>query len=236
MSNKIFVGTLYSGEGDYLKCSQAIAKQSGVNVKHHLISNLPELEAHNKLWDDWDLIKNKYDLFVKIDADTVLAHDTVLQEICKLFVEQPRLTGVQCYLYDYFTDGLIYGLNCFSPKVQFTKLNDKLYCDRADTNHDIVLRGNTLPNSLNPAGYHCYHSSDIQAFHYGVHRALKNQTQIFKSVKQAWVKEQDRLRGLAIEGFNMAYLFQTNKSFNYDDDEFKIAFDIAVQNYEKFNS
>lgn len=233
---KVFVGTLYCKENDYDEHTKAINDQENVTVTHHTICNMPEREAHNCLWDSWESAKKDHDLFVKIDADTVLAHNNVLHDICKLFNDEPRLTGVQCYLHDYFTNELIYGLNCFSKKVTFARLDDKLYCDRADGNHDIVIRGNALPSTLIPAGFHCYHANDVQAFHYGLHRALKNQTNVIQSVIKTWQVKKDRLRGLAIEGFKAAESFRNDsKSFNYNDNTFLVAYAAAVDAYEKLS-
>ena len=52
---------------------------------HEIISGLREHEAHNKLWEKWNSVKAKHDLFVKIDADTVLNDEHSLAKIAELF-------------------------------------------------------------------------------------------------------------------------------------------------------
>ncbi len=231
---KIFVGTMYCGEGDYDKCCQSIDNQKNVSVIHSRINNMPEKQAHNLLWDSWRQVKdNEFDMFVKVDADTVLAHDEVLSELWKLMSSNPRITGIQAPLLDYFTDNYINGLNCFSPKVTFKDSTDELFCDRrVDVDHDIVICSNDVPQQLRPAGYHCYHPTDVQSFHFGLHRALKCQIQVIDLVKQAWKRHGDKRRALALLGASCANTFNSG-GFNYDDERFKLAFDGVINKYEQ---
>ena len=228
---KVFVGTLECGEEDFQQCIKAISLQENVVVTHHVINNLPEKEAHNKLWAAWRIAKQDHDVFVKIDADTVLKTNTTLTTICELFKDNSRLTGIQAYLHDHLTSDLIYGLNCFSKKVIFNDTTDELYCDRKiDTGHDIVLRGNQLPSTLIPAADHCKFASKKQAFHYGVHRALKNQKDIYEKVCNAVKLEYSDARYFAKKGFECASLFIEHKKFNYNDNEFNELFEKALKN------
>jgi hypothetical protein len=230
---RVFVGTMYCGEGDYSKCLEAIAAQDGVVIKHISISDLPEKDAHNKLWQSWRDVKQDFDMFVKIDADTVLTHRTVLLEFWKMMQKNPRITGIQAPLLDYFTDGHINGLNCFSPKVTFRDSADELFCDRqVDIDHDIVIKSEGVPPPLRPAGFHCYHSSPVQAFHFGLHRALKNQTQVIELVHQAWKRYNDRLRALAFIGATYAPVFNVG-GFNYKDERFQNVFEAVTHNFDQ---
>jgi hypothetical protein len=230
----IFVGTMYSGEGDFSQCCEAISNQTGVIVSHAVIADLPEKEAHNQLWQAWRDNKDTHDLFVKIDADTVLRTPETLRQIYDQFAKNPRVTGFQAPLHDYMTDGHINGLNAFSPKVIFNDTRDNLYCDRAvDTGHDIVLREKDLPIELVPAGLHCHHATEVQSFHYGVHRMLKGQTVTMDQVFNAWVKHRDRVRLFALVGAHMAPRFSSNRRCNYEDLEFQQAFDEATSRYDE---
>lgn len=222
---RIFVGTMYTQEGEFQDCIARIQAQEGVVVTHVIISNLKEKEAHNALWKAWRDAKDSHDLFVKIDADTVLATTTMLADIYAQFVANQRVTGLQAPLFDYMTDSMINGLNVFSPRVVFNDTNDELYCDRkVDEGHDIVLRERDLPESLVPAGFHCFDPTDRQAFHYGLHRMLKGQTATLDKVFNAWARDRDRARLFALVGAHMSPRFVNNRSFNYDDSEFETAF------------
>jgi len=230
----IFVGTMFCGEGDYYECCSSIYRQKNVSIVHNRLHNLPEKQAHNALWSSWRKIKdNGFDMFVKIDADTVLAHDEILFELWKLMSSNPRITGIQAPLFDYFTDGYINGLNCFSPKVVFNDTTDDLFCDRkVDVNHDIVINSADVGERLRPAGHHCFHATEEQSFHFGLHRALKCQVQVIDLVKQAWKHHNDKQRAFALLGASCANTFN-GASFNYNDEKFKLAFEFAKQNYDK---
>jgi len=233
MSTRVFVGTLRCNEGDYDRCIDAIKNQKNVNVTHVVFSDLPEKEAHNRLWQAWRDVKDQYQMFVKVDADTVLYNENVLNELWKLMQENPRVTGIQAPLLDYFTMGYINGLNCFSPKVTFRDTVDTLFCDRGvDVDHDIVIKANSVPETLRPAGWHCFHATPVQAFHYGLHRTLKRQTSTMALVRQAWSKTPDTCRTFALLGGMMAKTIGPSEC-NYTDEKFKSVFDAACKNYDR---
>ena len=229
---KVFVGTMECGENDFDNCSKIIKEQENAHICHFVVSNMSEHEAHQKLYSVWEQAKNTYELFIKVDADTILSHSNVISEHVKLFTNNPRLTGTQAWLHDYLTDSKIYGLSCIRNTVSFTKCTNHLYPDRVDGKHDIVLRGDQLPNSLNPAGVHCPNPSDKQAFHYGVHRALKNQTQIISKVYNCWKQYGDKKRALVLIGAKYSAKFVNNLEFNYTDEKFNKAFIEVMETYE----
>ena len=130
------------------------------------------------------------------------------------------------------TDGLINGLNSFSTRVIFNDTQDELYCDRqVDTNHDVVLRGDDLPAALRPAGFHCHHATERQAFHYGLHRMLKGQQANIDRVTAAWQRDRDPIRSFVLLGAHAAKDFAQHRRFNYDDAEFEAAFLHAQHSY-----
>jgi hypothetical protein len=226
---KVFIGTLHCNEADYEQCKSAIDSQKNVSITHATITNLPELEAHNKLWDLWRFVKQDYDLFIKIDADTVLCNEFIVHEICKIFASNQDITGLQAPLHDYFTDSFINGLNCFSPAVTFLTSKDSLYCDRkVDVDHKITISSNQVPACLKPAGLHCHFASDEQAFHFGLHRALKNQNEILQRVKSAHAIYNDRKRKLVLLGSEASKAFK-NGNFNYTDEQFRTSFEEALK-------
>lgn len=199
---RVFVGTLHSGEAEFEECKRLIVAQEQVSITHHVISGLPEKEAHNALWDAWDAHKTTHDLFVKVDADTVLAHETVIARAWfEIFAQNKRVTGLQLRLQDFYTGGLIAGLNFFTPRVTFAR-SQELFCDHVDGNHDIVLKGESLGHhaAMEPAGFHCLYPNDEQAFHFGLHRALKGQVHVLSQVLQHNAVAPHHARELALEG------------------------------------
>lgn len=231
---QVFVGTMHCGEGDYDECSIAIHKQRGVALIHSVIEDLPEKEAHNALWESWRAVKaTGFDMFVKVDADTVLAHDEVLLEFWHMMQANPRITGIQAPLLDYFTDGYINGLNCFSNRVTFRNTADALFCDRqVDVDHDVVIKADAVAERLRPAGHHCYRTTDAQAFHFGLHRALKGQATVIDLVRQAYRRHNDRKRALALLGAQCAGTF-TSGGFNYSDERFQQALAGVTHRYDE---
>ena len=227
---RIFVGTLASGEAEFEECCQAIESQQDVEVKHHIISDEPEFEAHNKLWQSWTQVKSDYDLFVKIDADTVLCRPTALIDIFGLFSD-PAITGAQILLHDYFTDRLIAGLNSFSPAVHFHRSSRRLFADRADSNHNVVLKGEVVKH-LAPIGWHCIHPHPRQAFHFGLHRALKQQREIIVRCASVWLKKRDEPRSWALTGA-MAAGWRLRSNYDYGNARFKASFDRYLDNRQR---
>lgn len=218
---RIFVGTLECGESEFEECCKSVNSQVNIYSKQIVISNLNEYDAHNALWEAWYREKENFDLFVKLDADTILSRPTALQEIFKLF-ENPEVTGAQILLHDYFTDSLIPGLNVFSKTVKFRNSLNKLFADRSDYNHKKVLKGEEV-RDLAPIGWHCSNPSPRQAFHYGLHRALKKQKTVLEKCANAWLKNRDNSRAWALSGAMVANWTFRN-SHNYSDKKFEKAF------------
>lgn len=210
------------GEAEFEDCCHAVGEQLNVEVTHYVVADQPEFEAHNQLWEAWGQAKSGYDLMVKVDADTVLSRPTALAEIHALFAD-PAVTGAQILLHDYFTDRLIAGLNAFSPAVIFRQSSKRLFADHADSNHNVVLKGESVAH-LAPIGWHCTHPHPRQAFHFGLHRALKKQHEIIKRCAGVWLVKRDEPRSWALIGA-MAAGWRLRKHFDYGDDRFERAFE-----------
>jgi hypothetical protein len=145
----------------------------------------------------------------------------VLNAFWELFQSNSHITGAQAPLLDYFTGCYINGLNCFSPRVTFRDTVDDLFCDRQiDVDHDIVIKSDDVGDVLRPAGQHCYRATDAQAFHFGLHRALKHQVNTIAQVRTAYKHDGGRGRALALIGAQMCSQFATG-GFNYNDERFK---------------
>jgi hypothetical protein len=209
---RLFVGTLFCGEAEYDECRAAILSQEGVRVTHHIIENQPEFSAHNILWQAWIENRGAHDLFVKIDADTILNRPTALADIAALF-KAPDVTGAQILLHDYFTDDLIAGLNAFSKSVQFRASRSRLFADHADFGHQTVLKGESV-EPLAPIGWHCRHPHPYQAFHYGFHRALKRQTDMLAKCARIWREKPENGRAWALAGAASAHWWH-RRSMDY---------------------
>lgn len=218
---RIFVGTLACGEAEFADCCRAVGAQQSVKVTHHVITDQPEFDAHNQLWAAWYQARTTHELFVKVDADTVLSRPTALAEIHALFAD-PAVTGAQILLHDYFTDRLIAGLNAFTPAVKFHHASSRLFADHADSNHNVVVKGEPVAH-LAPIGWHCTRPHPRQAFHYGVHRVLKKQREVIKQCAGVWLVERDEPRSWALAGA-MTAGWRLKSHFDYGDARFETTF------------
>lgn len=226
---RIFVGTMFCGEAEYKECCHLIARQEDVTIEHFCLENQPEYEAHNALWTQWNGQKVNFDLFIKVDADTLIDDPKMFRKIYNEFASNSRLTGMQIPLHDYFMDGPVFGLNCFSPKVVFTPAQSKLYADRADSGHDITYKHDKVAH-LTPAGRHCAYPEDKQAFHFGLHRMKKNQHENIAKVYRAWQRLGGRGRLLALYGAAAAVTL--HPGHDYADATFNEAFDVFSKDIE----
>jgi hypothetical protein len=196
---RVLVCTLENGEAEFEEARLAILAQSGVEVVHIVISGLNEKAAHLRLGQIWNHQRQRFDMFAKIDADTVLSNSLVLTRVFTR-MKEANATGLQIRLKDYFSDSMILGANFFSPEVHFRRARLPLFPDHSDVGHSKVLKGDQLLD-LEPVGYHCKYPNAYQSYHYGYRRFLKNQLEIVKQVIQVWKREKDPAREWAVKGF-----------------------------------
>jgi hypothetical protein len=227
---RVFVGTMYCGEGEFRRSVGTITSQEGVQLTHKIVKDLPELEAHRELYSAWNAAKTGYDMFVQVDADTTLRDEVTLRECWKTLQTAMKdgYTAIQAPLHDCMTDEWINGLNCYSTLVEFVIPTDDLFCDRTTKNNKTLL-ADAMPPRLKPAGLHMSNPLMLQAFHFGVHRGLKNQHNIESRIKVAFSKDPTKARLYALWGFMKAKEFKTNRRFNYNDPEFIAAYEAACE-------
>lgn len=234
--SRVFVGTLHSNEGDFEKCCEAISLQRNVVVTHKIISNMNERDAHNALWTTWREHQSTHDVFVKVDADTVLISDDTLATICHA-LESQKATGLQAPLHDFMTDNLINGLNAYTSDVVFHVTKDDLFCDRdICTGNTKILRDLELPPELRPAGFHGHYATSLQAFRFAIHRAMKDQRDSMQQLIYAWRRHKDRIRGMGVIGIMIAkrYAEKEKKRSDYSDENFIAAYNDAELRYDEY--
>jgi hypothetical protein len=232
----VYVGTMRCAEAEAEDSASSVAEQDGIELTHHVVSDLPEIDAHRELYGKWNEAKatRGYDMFVQVDADTVIAHKRVLFECWRALTaaRAKNFTSIQAPLHDYLTDSYVLGLNCYSTDVVFLLPGDNLYCDRS-TQNNRTLGPAGLPDCIKPAGLHSPRPSLPQAFHFGVHRGLKNQHQIRKNVLEAYKRDPSKSRGVALLGFHESPAFAKHRKFCYSDAEFQDALEYVLKNYDR---
>lgn len=152
---------------------QAIASlhaQTHKDYDFFIIENLPNKEAHETLYSRFMSSAARYDIFFKLDADMVLRRKTALQEVVSFFDGNPEVELILFELLDWYSDSLIPGLVITRSTARWPLHDDRLMVD----------------STVNITGKHVYvsdreaalavHSPDpapLQAFRFGVHRAMK---------------------------------------------------------------
>lgn len=168
---QILVLTLHSGENEYCQCVLSVKQQVGVYVEHKVFSGLSNVEAHTALYSEIMKLSNKFDVFIKIDADMVLNRESALLEVASHFEKYPSLDHLVCLVNDHYTGSPIFGVHAFSSRVHWEpNLHDKLFVDQGPSFRGLQ---HVAPNSIPIFIEHAPNPSSFQAFHFGYHRALK---------------------------------------------------------------
>lgn len=200
---RVLVGTLYSAEKEFMESRNSALKQQYCRVEHYVIKDLNEFEAHNLLWKVLNSRTDSYDLFVKLDADTILSKSSLFHTVHERLISK-NLDGIQLSLFDYYSQSSIYGLGIFLPNVRFKQSRSRLFADRAIDRHMFKIGQNQDIDFLEDAGLHCSYPSAEQSYRYGLHRWKKGQVDLIRLVLQNWITERDSARGWALIGAIMA--------------------------------
>jgi hypothetical protein len=231
---RVLVGTMYSGEEEYKECIILIKQQQNVNIDHFTVANKPIIEAHHLLYNTWNINREKYDFFVKIDADMLIYDFSLYYRIFEQF-ENTNITGFQLSLLDYYTNNFIFGTHFYKKSVHFN-LNQY---DWKTPDIDVAMNNSNridLKNitAFSPCGYHCKYPNNYQAFHFGSYRMIKKQNLNIISVYYQWKIYNDLARFDCLVGAFMARNLKNN--FGYSNNEFKKIFDNIVINEELINN
>ncbi|WP_299782449.1 hypothetical protein [uncultured Roseobacter sp.] len=171
MKPSFLVITLHSGENEFGACKASVAAQQGVDVSHEVIAGLDNEAAHKALYQMIMSNADSYDRFLKLDADMVLNRPTALQEVNRVFENNPGVDHVVSMVQDHYTNRAIYGVHSFSPRVRWElEKHDQLFVDPDPQYEGTMLRD---PDGLAIYVDHAPDPDRYQAFHFGFHRTLK---------------------------------------------------------------
>jgi hypothetical protein len=217
---------MYCFEGDFEECVKSVMRQKDVQVEQHIIHRQGELEAHQNMVRTWIAVQDRFDGFAKVDADTVITQEDLFSNVFA-DMDLNEASAAQIKLHDYYTDSQINGLNFFTKESKFSIPTDKIYCDRSVQHKKLIHSDHKVFNErLVPAGVHCFYSTGKQAFHFGLHRGIKNRWNEMQLVKDAMIRHNDApssIRGYALAGFEVSKTFG-NEGFDYNDQQFRAAF------------
>lgn len=116
---KLFIGTLYSGEKEFEECVASIQKQTFKEYEHFIFKNLPNKEAHYALFTSFIERCNEFDILIKVDADMVICSEHLFEKIVAKMSNNPHLDVFSIAVHDFFTGGLIQGLNTYRNTVRW---------------------------------------------------------------------------------------------------------------------
>ena len=194
---------MYSAENEFMESRNSALNQKYCRVEHYVIKDLNEFDAHNLLWKVLNSRSESYDLFVKLDADTILRRSNLFHTAHERLISR-NFDGIQLSLFDYYSQSSIYGLGIFLPKVRFMQSRSRLFADRAIDRHLFKIGQNLDIDFLEDAGFHCRYPSAEQSYRYGLHRWKKGQFNLIRLVHKNWIIERDSARGWALIGAIMA--------------------------------
>jgi hypothetical protein len=172
MEYKILIITLYCGEAEYDDCKQSVKNQkfNGL-VDHIFIEHKPNIEAHKTCYQTIMDQSDKYNLFIKMDADMVFTHDQAISDILKFWDDQHKPDHMVFAVKDFIPDRLSIGIHAFSNRCTWhLGAHDTLFVDPNPS-----FPGHSIKKWNAPAPFidHAPKPSMEGAYHFGMHRALK---------------------------------------------------------------
>ncbi len=168
---RVLIGTLYSGENELDRCVDALKSQRFGDWEHFILENLPEKEAHDRLYGRFMESAGEFDLFLKLDADMILADDDKLGAAVALFEAAPPLDHAVFTVQDWMSNALIIGIHLYRNTVRWPSRTVELFTDLPP-----VVPGRRRYFVGRPPSPLAVHSPDpgpAQAFRYGLHRGRK---------------------------------------------------------------
>ena len=171
MSRKQFlVGMLYCGEQERGRAVTALEQQELESWELFVLENLPNKAAHDALYSEFMSRAAGCDYFLKLDADMVFRHERALTIVRDMFAADPTLEGVMFDVHDWYSDYLTPGLQVFRSSVRWEPHSDHLMVDPMPRMTGRAVRVTKDPA---PLTVHSPDPSPLQAFRFGVHRAMK---------------------------------------------------------------
>jgi hypothetical protein len=183
---------MYCGEPDFPHLLKSISEQN-VEIVHQIISYKSEIDAHNAVYQAFNSVGPDW-IRAKIDADIVLNPGALalVAKSCGLG------SWIDPQSHDYFTDAPLHaGMAFYGPNVRFRHQTNALKCDRnvaIGCKHQVI----------GVIAKHAHYADELTGFHYGFHRGLKSQLPVFDALRAAHRRHNDRVRLMAIRGFELA--------------------------------
>lgn len=178
MTTRILIGAMECGEGEIEDSKEAAFSQRDVygeidwELSRFVVRDIPECEAHRRIYSEFKTSKNAYNYLLKVDGDMVLRPGALARMVRAL-----KRQGGDCLLArvrDYFTRADIWGIWLYSQRCDW-------HWDRFLPRHgqpDKHLKdGLSYTKMENAVADHCYKATPLQAFRYGYNRVMRREHQ-----------------------------------------------------------
>jgi hypothetical protein len=146
-----------------------IFAQTYKNFEHFVYKDLNYKDAHDALYNEFMSKANEFDIMIKVDADMVIRDKTFFEWVIGQFKQDEELDLLTMALHDFYTEEIIFGMHAYRNTVKWNTGNEIVYTDRMH-NKDTIRKRTVI---YEPVAEHCKNPSELQAFHFGFHRALK---------------------------------------------------------------
>lgn len=167
---RFLVGMMYCGENERPQAVAALERQTLASWRLFGIDHLPNKAAHDRLYAGFMNDADRHDFFLKLDADMVLVTDRALEIVAAAFDAAAELEALMYDVHDWYCDRLIPGLTAFRSSVRWTAHDDGLMVDPMP---QLTGRAERISGPPAPLAEHCPDPAPLQAFRYGLQRALK---------------------------------------------------------------
>ena len=166
---RLLILTLSSGEAALPVLRQQLAHQSFRDFEHEVIAGLPNRAAHNYLYRTIMDRSDRFDLFLKLDADMTFRSTTALADAIAATDGHPNVQHFAFPVWDCFTEQETLGVHLFRSGVRWPHVTDELFVDPDPPGvPHLVWQGPPAPFVD-----HGDVVSDFECFSYGVHKFLK---------------------------------------------------------------
>jgi hypothetical protein len=166
---RLLILTLSTGEAALPVLRRQLATQSFQDFEHEVISGLPNLAAHSRLYRTVMDRAGDFDLFLKLDADMTLRADTSIEDVLRATETRPDGQHFVFRVWDCFTEEETLGVHVFRSGVRWGEISDSLFVDPDPPGVRQVMWDGPPAPFVN----HGEVVSDFECFSFGVHKFLK---------------------------------------------------------------
>jgi hypothetical protein len=236
---KVLFLVMYSGEGDYDRCIESAKSQQNINATFYIVKNLPMKEAHYSIYSYWNEHCEKFDMFVKLDADCVLSSNTKVIDVWNA-IQNTNIACIFVWNKDFVRNTSIPAL-VFGNKHCTFNLDNVIAKAQFDTGIYNIKDGWKFDNSdlgrikLFPAAMHGFYATPMHMFGQGVKRRIRNQIDVYGLVANEYSKNPEILRLMFLIGWELGGNILAN-DYNYTDDLFIFYYNKVMKIIEQTNS